>query len=899
MKWPRRWRHRNAELMEEIQTHFRMAVADRIARGEAPEDAEAAARREFGNRTQVQETTRSMWRGAGLDAAGRYVRHASRGLLRSPGFTIAATLTLGLGIGGLTAIATVVHAVLLQPLPYPESDRLFSVPIAFMKAGGLETEQSDASFLALQRLNRSAEVLGASLVTEVNLSDDREPERVPAAKVTVGFFQVLKPVPILGRAFVESEDSPGGVPVVVLSEGLWKRRFGAARDVIGRTLSVEGSPHEVIGVMPSWVNLPNEDVQLWMPLRLDPSNTFAASSAYGVIARLRPRVDPKTAQRDFQSALARLPDLYPSAGFGISTRDMMAMADPVMVVRPLRDQVVGDIGSVLWVLFGTGAFVLLVACANVATLFLVRADGRQREMAVRAALGASRVGLLGQFVAEGMVLATAGAALGLALTVAGIRALSRGGTAGIPRLGELAVNGFTIGLVLILTVLVGLGCSILALARIRRRNVAAALRSGGRAATADRQRQRARHSLVVAQVTLAFALLAGSGLLARSFWQLRAVDPGFAGVNSLAFRVALPEATYPRIEDVARQHQQIQDRLAHLPGVRAAGLTSKLPLRPGGESNNSVWVEDRPDLDPARSITALVTVEGRYFEAIGIPVVAGRTFDQVDPNRSSDQAVVSLAFAKRTWGDSTGRAALGRRIRFGGPTWLTIVGVVGDARTVSLAQPPKPTAYLPTTSPWLFPADDAPAEHKRLAAMAAPRALTGVVEVSGDPAAITSAVRAAIRDLDPTIPVFDLMPMSRVLAASLARTTFSAALLGLAAALALFLGVIGIYGVVAYTVSLRTREIGLRLALGARPGQMATMLVRQGMTLVAAGIAGGILLTLFLSRALRALLFGISPSDPLTLSLVAALLIAAALIASWLPAYRARRIDPASVLVGE
>ena len=466
-----------------------------------------------------------------LDAVRRDLRFALRRLLRAPGFTVASVLTLALGIGGVTAIGTVVNAVLLQPLPYAEPGRLVGVWQAVTKAGIPQAVLSDAEFFAFRRLGRAAQDLGAYFSTEANLSDASAPERVPAAAVSAGIFAALRVAPLLGRVITEADDQPGGPPVVVLSEGLWRRKLGAAPDVLGRALEIDGQAHQVIGVMPSRLAFPQGDIQLWLPLALDPAKAAVTSANLTLIARLRPGFSPDAAQRDFQQALDRIPELYPNACCGFSTWQWLELARPRVLVHPLRDDVVGDIGRVLWVLLGTAGFVLLVACANVASLFLVRAEARQREMAVRVALGAGRAGVVSQFAGEGLVLAGVGAAVGLGLTAVAIRLLARSGAVRIPRLGEVAVNGTTLALAAILTVLVGLGCSLLPIRRFQAGSVAPLLRSGGRTATGGRDRQRARQILVVAQVALAFALLAGSGLLARTFRELRAVRPGLTDVD--------------------------------------------------------------------------------------------------------------------------------------------------------------------------------------------------------------------------------------------------------------------------------------------------------------------------------------------------------------------------------
>jgi len=891
----------DAERAEEMRFHLSLEEMQKRHTGVEPEEARNASRRGFGNVTAYREEVRRMGLGAALDTGWRNVRYAVRSLSRAPGFAFAAVLTLGLGLGGMTAMGVVVDAVLLSPLPVPDPSRVFAVSIMFSKLGVDRASLSDAAFFTLQRFIRSAEHLGVYRGEDVNLSEGTEPERVAAARVSAGFLRVLAAPPLVGRLVDDSDDLPGSAAVVILSEALWRRRFAGDPAIIGRAIRVDGRLREVIGVAPAWVRYPREDVQLWLPLGLDPAKVVPASSRFDVITRLRPSVGQEAAQRDFQQALDRMPSLYPDAGFGYSTQQLFDVAGYRIVLTPLRDDVVGDVGSSLWVLAGAAFFVLLVGCANVATLFLVRAEARRREAAVRAALGAGRSGLVSHTLTEAMVLTTLGAGLGLLLTAAGVHFLSRAGAGRLPRLAELSIGGGLMIAVIALTVVVGLGCGALAVARLWTLPTASVLRSGGRGATGGLDRQRARKMLVATQVALAFTLLAGSGLLARTYWKLRAVQPGFDPTNVLAFRVGLPSSSYPGAAAVARFYQTARDRLAAIPGVRAVGAVSKLPLGPGYVSGNTIWLEDRPNDDFSGNSGNLVFASGDYFEAMGIPVLAGRVLDRVDPDRPLAEVVVSASFARHFWGDSMGTTVVGRRIRFA-PTipWQTIVGVVGDVRNQSLDQPPDRLVYLPSTIAWVpLRGDSAQGGVASAWFDYLPRVMSIVVAVRGDPAAIAATARATIRSLDPTLPLFDVAPMAEVLSASLARTTFTGWMLAGAAGIALLLGILGVYGVVAYTASLRTREIGLRLTLGARPAQIRAMLAGQGMRLVGAGILGGVALTLVLTRSLQTLLFGVERNDPATLIAVGLALGSAAFLAILIPALRAGRVDPAVTLAAE
>ena len=886
-----------AEREEEFRFHQSLEQQQRKSEGLTTEEARIASHRTFGSEVYYHEEVRQMSFASRLEAFSRNARLGLRSLMRAPEFTIATVLTLGLGLGGLTAVGALVNSVMLTPLPFPEADRLVGVWIEYPRYKLEANSHSDATYHLFREYARTTAAVAAYDLGQSNLSEGDTPERVQSVSATAGFFQVLGATPVVGRFYAAEEDRPGSAEVAVLSEGLWRRRYGGDPTVIGRVVTIDGRPTEVIGVMPAALAFPNARVQLWRPMRFDPAAALVASTDHSIVARLRDGVTLEAARADLQQAEDRLPEVYPDAGFGFSTKLYMELANPRMAVHSLRNDVVGDIGQVLWVLAGTAAFVLLVACANVATLFLMRAESRQREAAVCMALG-SRRGLSGRFMVEGLLLGGAGAALGLAVASAAIGALVRTGGSDIPRLDEVGIDLPLVIGIAGLALLLGLACSLLPVSRLRTLQVSTVLRSGGRAATGSRDRQRARQTLVVAQVALAFALLAGSGLLARTWLELRAVQPGFNAGSVLTFRVALPEASYPGVPEITRFFENARQRLAAIPGVGTVGISSSVPLGANSPPSNTYFLQDKPDADLTQHNANVTFVLGDYFGALRIPLLAGRGFDRVDPDRPNDEVVVSAGFAKSNYGDDPG-AAIGRQIRLA-PTvpWVTIVGVAGDVRMISLEQAPKETIYLPTNTSWLGMGLLRPAEAS-LVRRLMPRAMALVVRTSGSPSDLAAGARTAIRGLDPGLPLFEFAPMADVVNASMARTTFTAWMLAAAAGIALLLGVIGVYGVIAYTVGMRTREIGLRLALGARPGLVRMMIVNQGVRLVAAGIVAGLALTFMLTRSLRALLYGVSHNDPATLLLVTAMLGGAAFLAAWIPATRAGRVDPAVTLGGD
>nr|MBA3560547.1 FtsX-like permease family protein [Gemmatimonadaceae bacterium] len=587
------------------------------------------------------------------------------------------------------------------------------------------------------------------------------------------------------------------------------------------------------------------------------------------------------AQRDLQRLVPLVPERYPVS---FVTQEMFAELGLTPRVHPLRNDVVGDIGRVLWVILGTAACVLLIACANVANLFLVRAEGRQKEMAVRTALGAGGRDLLRFALAESLFLAALGGAVGLVLALAGIRALVRLAPTSLPRLNEISLDARVLGVAALMTLLAGLLFSVIPLMRYRAMSLAAMLREGGRGSSAGRARHRARNALVVAQVALALVLLAGSGLMARSFWRLRSVDAGFDAASVLTLRLAIPSANYPRDEDRARFYSRLVDRLRELPGVVAAGAVEKLPLRPEGENQSATWVEGvgggSNAVPPMHPLTA--ATDG-YFKAMGIALLEGRDFDPAERERRSAAVLVSEAFARHYWKDES---AIGKRIR-PDPTapWYSIVGVVRSVRGEALEKPPEEMIYYP-----LVGVDTT---------IGVASSVSLVVRTTGDPRGAMTAVRREIGALDAGLPIFNLQPMAEVMRGSIARTSFTLLLLGIASAVALLLGAVGIYGVVSYTVSLRTREIGVRIALGARSSDVGWLVTRQGIVLALMGVAIGLGGALGLTRLLRTLLFEVSPIDPLVLGAASAVLIAVAAAASALPAIRAARVDPVEALRSE
>ncbi len=817
------------------------------------------------------------------------IRPTLRRLARTPGFTTVSVLTLALGIAGTTAAFSVINAVLLRPLPYRDPERLVQLWHAAPGIGMAQVEQSDASYIQYHdKATRSFESTASYQNDAASLTGSQDPERVSSAKVTASFLPTLGVRPAVGRNFKEEEDRPGGPAVAILSDALWRRRYGADPAMLGKTIQVNGKAREVVGIMPAGFHFPDATTEIWLPMGIDRAHLNTGSFNRDAIGRLRPGVTMRAAEAEMQPLLMRLPDDAP----GMMTRTMFEQAKIRVMLHSLRDDVVGDIKPILFTVLGTVALVLLIACANVASLFLVRAEARTKEVAVRSALGASPRSIVKLYLGEGLVLATAGAALGIVLAYGALQALLQLAPTSIPRASEISIDFASLGVAAAIAVLTGVFFSAIPFVRAGKSELTPMLRDGSRGSTSGRERQRVRSAFVVVQVALALVLLVGSGLLARSFQRMRAVDPGFKSDNVLTVRLSLPDATYRTPAEISRFFYQVTTRLATVPGVQVAGAASKLPLLEAGNSNNGVWVEDHPITSTELpTIHQTVSITQDYFKAMNIPIVEGRTFRDNGSDRAPHEMIVARSFARHFWPNGS---AIGKRVKTGGPDapWSTIVGVVGDVHDEALTKPVDEVMYQPTIG-LMQPQPGVPDT------VVAENVMTLTIRTAGDPLAVFPTVRNEIWALDRNLPLINVQALSSVVNGAMARTTFTLIMIGAAAGVALLLGAIGIYGVISYMVSLRTREIGVRMALGARSDQVRRMVVRQGLVLAAIGAAIGLAGALAMSRLISSLLYGIAPYDPLTLGSVTLGLLLVAAVASWLPAMRAARIDPIEALRAE
>jgi predicted permease len=819
-----------------------------------------------------------------MDAFWRDCRFALRSLARSPGFTTIAVLTLGLGIGANTAIFSVVNAVLLKPLAYAQPEQLVSLRARLTGRGTNDVPMSQPEY---QDLVREVPVLGevsAVWPININLTGLGEPERIQAAVVSSNYFSLLGAAPILGRDFTKADDAGRIGYVALISYDLWQHRFGGDRAVIGKSLRLDDDPITIIGVMPRGFRHPVESgaspMELWAPIALDnPDTNFMntrGARVFDLIGRLKPgaTLDELHAQLAILTSrlVARDPGAYPPA--------LGWQADAV----PLAERVVGNVRPALLVLLGAVGFVLLIGCANVANLLLARATTRDREIAVRTALGGSRLRLVRQLLTETLVLALLGGVVGLLIAMWGTSALGHLAALYLPRARDIGIDGPVLGFTAALSILTGIGFGILPAVQASRPDLQSVLKDAGRGATTGAPRARVRGALVVVEVAVALVLLAGAGLLLRSFQRLIAVEPGFNPENLLTLQVWLPWQNQPEKGRYFTRAQRLGffDRsvaaVSQVPGVRGVALLSHLPFNAGGATGHGrsdVRFEIEGHPTPAgqlRPAAEFRLVSPNFFPTMQIPLLRGRTLSAVADSTSPGEVVINRTLAEKYW---PRQDPVGRRIRLFGPDgpWVSVVGVAGDIRQMAPDQPPREEIYA--SSRW------------------APRQeMSFVVRTEGSPERYASAVTKAIRSVDPEQPVFGVKPMEKVLADASAERRFSLLLLTLFAGIALLLSAIGIYGVMAYTTTQRRHEIGIRMALGAAGRDVMGLVVVQGMRLVFIGLGIGLVGAWALSRVLTSQLFGVTPRDPLTYLSVALLLGTVALAASWIPALRATRVDP-------
>jgi predicted permease len=866
------------EVDDELTFHVETRIDVLMSQGMTRQAAEAQARREFGDlraahdeiaaidRGRVQRERRADW----WEALLQDTRFATRALLGRPSFLVIASVTLGLGIGANAAIFSVVDAALLKPLPYAEPDRLVSVwPDGAMMPG---------VFVEVRNGNRTLDpIAGYSGGAAVSMTGASEPARLVMSEVTSRFFDVLGARAELGRTFLDGEDQPGRHRLAILGHALWQQRFGGDRGVIGRSVVVDGIPRTVVGVMPADFRFPSPAIDLWVPISLDasPANIgrYWGTSHLNVIGRLRPRVSVAQAQREIAVLVDRSRSSFP-------WRMADAWGTGVTVV-PLERKVVGDIGPMLLLLFGSVVVVLLIACVNVANLLLGRAAGREREIAIRASLGAGRGRIVRQLLTESVMLGLVGGALGLVVALTGVRALLLLIPDEMPRVSEVAIDARVLAFTMVTALATGLGFGLAPALRASRPTLQTVL-GATRNAGGTLGRRRLSELLVVGQIALGVVLVAGAGLLIKSFWRLHQVELGFRPEQVIAADIPIPAFSSDSMVRGRAFFDRVLERAREIPGVRSAAVASVLPFGGVGsmQSSFAADIEAHP-VAPGGSVPMLVqtVVSDDYFRTMGIPLLRGRGFTSADRDSTPAVAVVDELTAKHLWPNAD---PLGQRFK---PVWVkpwvTVVGVVGTVKRDSLSSAGEVSIYLSTrnTAGFWFPTQ-----------------MTLALRTDANVATMAPRLRAAVASVDPTVPVKAVRPVVDLVSDSVARARFTMLLLATFAAVALVLGAVGVYGVVAYAVARRTREIGVRMALGARASDVLAMVLREGGMLTAAGVALGVAGALAASRVLAGFLFGVTPTDAAVFVSVPVVLGIVALGACVIPARRAARVDPVTAL---
>ena len=859
------------ELEAELRFHLERQIEENVAEGMTPREARAAALRTFGAVQRFEEECRDMREVSLIENVWRDVRHAARVLRRAPAFSAVAVLTLALGIGATTAIFSVVYGVLLKPLPFEQPDGLVGL---YHRGPGVNLalmNQGPATYFTYLDNQQAFEGIGVWDTGEETVTGRGEPERISTLEVTAATLPLLRVQPLHGRLFRDEDDEPGSPLRAILAYGYWQSKFGGVEEVIGQTLQLDGEPAEIVGVLPASFRFLRSDPALLLPKRPNRAAANGVGFGFQVLGRLKPGVTLDQANAD----IARMiPMLETIPGF----KSIRLEAN----VRPLAADVIGDVGQVLWILLGVVGIVLLVACANVTNLFLVRAEGRQQSIALRSALGASRLRIARELLTESLMLGIAGGVVGVAFARAGIGLLRKIAPSTLPRLEEIAIDPVVLLFALAVSMLTGLLFGLVPVLRLGTLRSTTSLKEGVQGVSAGPARQRTRNALVVAEVAMALVLLILSGLMIRTFLAMRNAHPGFVRAEEVqTFRVDIPPALAETREEMGRMHEQIAQRLRQTPGVESVGLSSSITM--DGEDNaNPLNVEDfltpEGEMPPLRRFKS---VAPGYFETMGNSLVVGRAITWTDVFELRRVVVISETLAREYWGSP--EAALGRRVRAFRPDWYEIVGVSGDERDDGLNRPATAMVYWPMLN-----------EVYQL------RTMSYAVRSSrvGAPGFLKE-LQQAVWSVNARLPLANVLTLDEIQAASMAQTSFAMVMLAIAASVALLLGVVGIYGVIAYIATQRTREIGIRMALGAQTGDVSRLFLRHGVLLMAGGIALGVLGALAVTRVLSALLYGVSAADPLTYAAVSAGLAAIGLFATYVPVRRAASVDPLAALRAE
>lgn len=902
---------RDRRIAEELADHLEDMEREALARGASPAEAEAQVLAWLGDpaeaakellRCEPGRVRARMTRWAEereellRQRGGRWVpvadmvrdlRMALRALVKRPLFSGVVILVLALGIGATTAIFTLVDAVVLSPLPFSESDRLIAVQHAAPGRGMSDVGQCAAWHFTYLDEARSFEDLGMFSNDMASVTGGGDPEAVPTLEVTSGVFRAIRTAPLVGRIFTEEDEDPDGTATAMLAEGYWRSRFGSDPGVVGQTLEADGVTREIIGVMPREITALGYDPGIIVPLRFRRSDIFVGNIGYDAVARLKDGVTIEEAWADLTRVFPRAWEKFPGGPVASSSEPGLYQVD----LRPLKTDLVGSVASLLWVLLGGVSLVLIIACANVANLFLVRAEGKDGEMAVRTALGASSRRIAWEYLKESILLGVLGGAAGLILAQVGLRSLLALAPTNLPRLEEVSLDSTVLLFTLLISLWAGAFFGVFPMLRMGKGQLVDSLKEGGRSGMRNRERHRTQNLLAIGQMALALVLLVASGLMLRSFGSLRSQDPGFSGPDDvLALRLYIPGSEAPRGTDVALTYEMITRRLEQIPGVASIGLATAIPM--DGSGNVNPFLAQGHDLNDegARVSRRHKWIGPNYLETMQIPLLLGRTVTWDEIHARAPVALLSETLAREVFGSP--EEALGKNVaaRPDPPQWKEVIGIVADVREDGMDQPPPALVYWPhvTLGFWEGNAPDQ-VQVWRSAGIA-------IRSTRVNTPGFLEDVQSAIWEVSPNLPLMGVQPLTELMAASMARTSFTLILLGIAGAAALLLGLVGVYGVISYAVSQRGRELGMRMALGARPGQVQRMVLGQGLVLAGAGVGVGLVMAFGLTRLMSALLFGVSPADPATFGTVAAGLLGVALLASYLPARRAAKVDPMAAL---
>jgi predicted permease len=875
------------ELSEEIQAHLEEKIEELVADGMCREEARQAALREFGNVDLVEEKSLDVWTWPSVENLFWDIRYGLRTLRRNPVFTVVALLTVSIGIAANTTVFTVVNSVLLRPLPYPHAEEMVALHQTAPGAEGLADFEnglllSPSMYFTYADHNRTFQSLGVWSTGTGNVTGLAEPEQVRTVGVSDGVLQTFSVPPAVGRWLTQADQVPRGAERVMLSYGYWQRRFGGNSAVIGQNLTMDSRPREIVGVMPEGFQFVSSDFDVIEPLAFDRGKVILAGFGYHGIARLSSGATIAQANADIARMLPIWMDSWTN-GPGSNPHIYEAWKITPMI-RPLKQEVIGNIGDLLWVVMGTIGVVLLIACANVTNLLLVRVETRQPELAVRAALGAGWARIVRGLLVESVMLGLMGGMLGIGLAYASVRFLVAMGPSNLPRLSEISLDARTIGFTFILSLLSSLLFGLVPALKYAGSRSGSALRGTGRTISASRERHRARNLLVVGQVAMALVLLVGAGLMIRTFAAVRTVDPGFADARHLQLlRISIPGSLVAEPKQVTRIQNEILDKLMAIPGVKAAGFVSEMPMEAFDSSWDQIFAQDKVYADNTIPPLRLYKyISPGLLRTTGTRLVAGREMTWSEIYGFQPVVMVSENLAREMWG--TASAAIGERLRESPMMpWHEVVGVIQDVREKGVQETTPEIVYW---APLIEnPFGPGPAQAQRTVTFAVRSDRAGAES-------FLSEVRSAVWSVNAELPLASVRTMQEVYDQSLARTSFTLVMLGIAGAMALVLGIIGIYGVMSYTVSQRKREIGIRLALGAQGGDVLRMVLRQGTKLALVGVVVGIGAAFALTRLMANLLFGVTAHDPLTFVAVAVLLILVALLACYIPARRATVIDP-------